>query len=173
MKKLNLIAFLTLSLLVVLVTMPVGLRAQTSTKQHGSHFVDTDGDGYNDNAPDADGDGIPNGQDQDYVRSGSGRGKGFVDADGDGFNDNALDADGDGIPNGQDSDYQRPADGTGQKHMYGNRHQTRLLKVRRLPIQTAMTIPPAPEKVIAVPAINKQACQMKTVDGISVGRSGF
>lgn len=123
MKKLNLVALLTLSLLVALVTMPVGLNAQTSTTQHGSHFVDVNGDGYNDNAPDADGDGIPNGQDPDYVRSGSGRGHGFVDADGDGFNDNAQDADGDGIPNGQDSDYQRPADGTGQKHMYGNRNQ--------------------------------------------------
>ncbi len=125
MKKLNLVAFLTLSLLVALVTMPVGLYAQTSTTAHGSHFVDVNGDGYNDNAPDADGDGIPNGQDPDYVRSGSGRGRGFVDADGDGFNDNAQDADGDGIPNGQDADYQRPADGTGQKHMYGNHNRVR------------------------------------------------
>ena len=123
MKKLNLIAILTLSLLVALVTMPVGLNAQSSTTQHGSHFVDVNGDGYNDNAPDADGDGIPNGQDPDYVRLGAGRGnsRGFVDADGDGFNDNAQDADGDGIPNGQDPDYQRPANGTGQKFMYGHR----------------------------------------------------
>lgn len=123
MKKLNLIAFLALSLLVALVTMPAGLNAQTSTTPHGSHFVDANGDGYNDNAPDVDGDGIPNGQDPDYVRSGRGHGRGFVDADGDGFNDNAPDADGDGIPNGQDSDYQRPADGSGQKRMYGNRNQ--------------------------------------------------
>ena len=34
--------------------------------QHGRQFVDKDGDGYNDNAPDHDGDGIPNGQDPDY-----------------------------------------------------------------------------------------------------------
>lgn len=37
-------------------------------------FVDEDGDGFNDLAPDADGDGIPNGQDEDYVRPGDGTG---------------------------------------------------------------------------------------------------
>lgn len=87
--------------------------------QHGPNFVDTDGDGYNDNAPDADGDGIPNGQDPDYVPQGSAsgqfHGRGYVDADGDGFNDNAPDIDGDGIPNGQDPDYVRPGDGTGRQ----------------------------------------------------------
>lgn len=31
-------------------------------------FIDEDGDGFNDLAPDADGDGIPNGLDEDYVR---------------------------------------------------------------------------------------------------------
>ncbi len=31
-------------------------------------FIDEDGDGFNDLAPDADGDGIPNGMDEDYVR---------------------------------------------------------------------------------------------------------
>lgn len=35
--------------------------------QHGYFFVDKDGDGYNDNAPDHDGDGIPNGLDKDYT----------------------------------------------------------------------------------------------------------
>ncbi len=55
--------------------------AQTTTPpvEHGSNFVDANGDGYNDNAPDADGDGIPNGQDPDYIKpadgSGAGRGK--------------------------------------------------------------------------------------------------
>ena len=33
---------------------------------HGQRFVDEDGDGYNDNAPDHDGDGIPNGLDPDW-----------------------------------------------------------------------------------------------------------
>ena len=37
-------------------------------------FIDEDGDGFNDLAPDADGDGIPNGQDPDYVRPEDGAG---------------------------------------------------------------------------------------------------
>jgi len=48
--------------------------AQDSTKskikpnlKHGKFFVDKNGDGYNDNAPDSDGDGIPNGRDPDYI----------------------------------------------------------------------------------------------------------
>ncbi len=58
--------------------------------QHGPGFVDNDGDGYNDRAPDADGDGIPNGLDDDYVGPRNGRvSRGFVDKDGDGINDNA------------------------------------------------------------------------------------
>ncbi len=97
-----------------------GTWAQTDTLktpavQHGKNFVDLNNDGYNDNAPDADGDGIPNGQDPDYVKSGAGQGAGagFVDENGDGLNDNAPDADGDGIPNGQDPDYVKPQDGSG------------------------------------------------------------
>ena len=86
-------------------------------------FVDADGDGYNDNAADHDGDGIPNGMDDDYTgaknRKGNGS-RGFVDADGDGINDNAQDADGDGIPNGQDADFVRPQDGPGNKKGSGN-----------------------------------------------------
>lgn len=132
-------------------------QAQTTTPplQHGNHFVDENGDGFNDNAPDADGDGIPNGQDPDYqkpadgtgsgvgkgqaksdtTRPGSGRGnrvgtKGFVDENGDGLNDNAPDADGDGIPNGQDPDYQRPADGTGIGAGKGKNDSTGLTRGR-------------------------------------------
>ncbi len=81
-------------------------------------FVDEDGDGVNDNAPDADGDGIPNGKDPDYAGAKARKGdnaRGFVDEDGDGVNDNAQDADGDGIPNGKDPDYVPPGDGTGSK----------------------------------------------------------
>jgi hypothetical protein len=40
-------------------------------------FVDDNGDGYNDLAPDADGDGIPNGLDPDYVRPLDGTGERF------------------------------------------------------------------------------------------------
>lgn len=55
---------------------------------HGPRFVDKNGDGFNDNAPDHDGDGIPNGVDPDY-KKGTGMGSGFVDKNGDGINDNA------------------------------------------------------------------------------------
>lgn len=59
--------------------------------QHGYRFVDENGDGYNDNAPDADGDGIPNGLDPDYAGPKNRIGKGtksFIDLNGDGINDN-------------------------------------------------------------------------------------
>lgn len=85
---------------------PVNPPAQV---QHGPGFVDQNGDGYNDNAPDQDGDGIPNGQDSDYAPVGTQQGQGhmaFIDADGDGVNDIPGDFDGDGIPNGQDPDFQ-------------------------------------------------------------------
>ena len=58
---------------------------------------------------DADGDGIANHDDPDFVRPTWSRGKGpkeFVDADGDGITDLAPDADGDGIPNHLDEDYE-------------------------------------------------------------------
>ena len=89
---------------------------------HGSGFVDENGDGFNDNAPDADGDGIPNGMDEDYVGSKmhNGQNKGHGSH---GF----IDEDGDGIPNGQDPDYVRSQDGSGNQHKYGNsgNHQSK------------------------------------------------
>ncbi len=66
----------------------LGGDPQQTQTQHGNRFVDLDGDGYNDNAPDHDGDGIPNGLDEDYVGANKGKNK-FVDLDGDGINDNA------------------------------------------------------------------------------------
>ena len=63
--------------------------ATPATPQHGIHFVDNNGDGYNDNAPDHDGDGIPNGLDPDYVGPKLQRGK-FIDLNGDGINDNVV-----------------------------------------------------------------------------------
>lgn len=41
----------------------------------GKHFVDKNGDGYNDNAPDTDGDGIPNCLDPDFKKSMMHKGK--------------------------------------------------------------------------------------------------
>ena len=105
------------------------LNTQLQTKEHSNRFVDVNGDGYNDNAPDADGDGIPNGRDEDYsgskFKKGNNGTKGFVDLNGDGINDNAVDSDGDGIPNGKDADFVRPQDGTGQKNMRGKNNQTK------------------------------------------------
>jgi len=74
------------------------LHSQDSTKtvgeketvQHNQQFIDNDGDGYNDNAPDHDGDGIPNGLDPDWQRLNKRQRnrQRFVDLDGDGINDN-------------------------------------------------------------------------------------
>ena len=93
------------------------LQIQDPTSgEHGPGFVDENGDGYNDNAPDHDGDGIPNGLDPDYTgsknRSGKGT-KGFVDADGDGINDNVQAGRG-GKGNSRKGGY-GPGDGTGNK----------------------------------------------------------
>jgi hypothetical protein len=96
-------------------------QTNPADSSHGRRFADADADGYNDLAPDADGDGIPNGQDPDDEPAGShqrygkkGPVKNFVDEDGDGINDRMMDADGDGIPNGQDPDYTSTCDGTGK-----------------------------------------------------------
>lgn len=49
-------------------------RLKTGEIIHGKNFVDNNGDGFNDNAPDIDGDGIPNGQDPDFIRPQDGTG---------------------------------------------------------------------------------------------------
>jgi hypothetical protein len=88
------------NLLMVLFLSLTALFAQDSTKnkvsdtQHGQHFIDKDGDGYNDNAPDHDNDGIPNGLDPDWQKD-KGKAKGkrrwrYIDLDGDGINDNLM-----------------------------------------------------------------------------------
>jgi len=64
-------------------------QAQTVAKEHGTGFIDLNNDGYNDNAPDDDKDGVPNGLDADYVKGANAKGTGFVDLNGDGINDNA------------------------------------------------------------------------------------
>jgi len=71
----------TLFLMAVLfiALMAVGANAQDfgpgSDNGNGvCQFIDEDGDGFNDLAPDADGDGIPNGLDPDYVKPEDGTG---------------------------------------------------------------------------------------------------
>jgi len=60
---------------------PAGAQAQDDAgSRYGWHvggFVDEDGDGFNDLAPDADGDGIPNGLDPDYQPPLDGTGQRF------------------------------------------------------------------------------------------------
>ncbi len=144
MKKKNLFGIATTALFVALLFSSIILAQEepkqeknqvknqfkiNSQLQHGNKFIDLNGDGYNDNAPDADGDGILNGRDGDYAgakfRKGNNGTKGFIDLNGDGINDNAIDSDGDGIPNGQDPDFVRPQDGTGRKMMNGKINQNK------------------------------------------------
>jgi hypothetical protein len=56
-------------------------------KKVGQKFIDLDGDGFNDQAPDEDGDGIPNSLDPDWQKQ---KNQEFVDLDGDGINDNMM-----------------------------------------------------------------------------------
>ncbi len=62
--------------------------AQQNRNKHKNAqiFIDINGDGYNDNAPDHDGDGIPNGLDPDWTK-GHGKKMKYIDGDGDGIND--------------------------------------------------------------------------------------
>ena len=126
MKKKNLISILSIIVLMAVVFSANVFAQDNQTKVKTKGFVDANQDGYNDLAPDADGDGIPNGRDEDYTGSKVRKnGKGFVDLNGDGINDNAFDSDGDGIPNGKDPDFVKPEDGTGQKNMKGKNNQNK------------------------------------------------
>jgi hypothetical protein len=112
--------------MVLLLFVTCGLYAQDSTKaaenergnQHGIHFIDEDGDGYNDNAPDHDGDGIPNGLDPDWQKEKKGKRNRwrFVDLDGDGINDNLQKKDGmDGLKEQMPLQQQSPSSIEGQE----------------------------------------------------------
>lgn len=75
-------------------------------------FIDEDGDGFNDLAPDADGDGIPNYADEDFVRPQDGSGSGFGRNGGSGHGP----ADGTGYKKGAGAGNRGdvgPGDGTG------------------------------------------------------------
>lgn len=69
---------LSLALALALGLLAVDASAQGFGPGDGSgecpSFIDENGDGFNDLAPDADGDGIPNGLDPDYVRPQDGTG---------------------------------------------------------------------------------------------------
>ena len=88
-------------------------------KNKRMYFVDKNGDGYNDNAPDHDGDGIPNGLDPDWQKK-KGKEKKqkrrFIDLDGDGIND-YLQEGGlkEGVDGRRESLNQQSDDGKGSK----------------------------------------------------------
>jgi len=65
-------------------------RENQDPQKEQNQFVDKNGDGYNDNAPDHDNDGIPNGLDPDYtagMQKRESENQPFIDLDGDGIND--------------------------------------------------------------------------------------
>ena len=129
-------------------TDPVTDPTHGSGNGHGiCQFIDENGDGFNDLAPDADGDGIPNGLDPDYVRPQDGTGNqykwGFLfDVFGQGFGALTLQsneggnifgpveggghgigpADGTGFGPGSGA---RPGDGAGSGNGQGRRGGTR------------------------------------------------
>ncbi len=118
-------------------------KAQTKSEfrlRNGVGFIDENGDGINDLAKDADGDGIPNCQDPDWARPKDGTGyqtqarKGAGDGTAAGNSGYAYqlarDDDGDGVPNGQDPDWVKPQDGTGYqaKHKIGQSDEAEMPK---------------------------------------------
>lgn len=90
----NTILYLAMSVIFVLL-LANPLKAQDTLRhkktEHKTHvFVDKDGDGYNDNAPDDDGDGIPNSLDPDWYKkkkSKTHQDQPYIDLNGDGIND--------------------------------------------------------------------------------------
>jgi len=84
----------------------------------GRGFIDKNGNGLNDRIRDADGDGIPNRKDPDFVPPGQNRqNRFFIDENGDGINDLRQDFDNDGIVNMKDRDYLQNHAGQGKPRM--------------------------------------------------------
>lgn len=119
--------------LIIFISVTSNLAAQDSTKstekkiEHGQNFVDEDGDGYNDNAPDHDGDGIPNGLDPDWLKLKKEKNKAkhrFVDRDGDGIDDNLQTAERPGQNGMKPLEENRSGSGEGNSNQQkGARHQ--------------------------------------------------
>jgi len=88
-----------------------------SRSGHGTRgFVDSDGDGINDNSMDADGDGIPNGQDSDFTRPQDGTGRQMKYGSGSGNRGNGTGNQGIGPRNGNGMGQGTgTCDGTGPK----------------------------------------------------------
>lgn len=123
--KRNLITLMAAILVLMLAAMASAQDFGPGQGNGVCQFIDEDGDGFNDLAPDADGDGIPNGMDEDYVRpeDGSGNmyrhgqagemgGKEFGFAKGEGMGQGAGSGQGYGLRDGSGSGV-GPGDGTG------------------------------------------------------------
>lgn len=76
MKKLSLILMVSVAVVVVATSAQAGPR-DGGNGHRVAAFIDENGDGFNDLAPDADGDGIPNGLDSDFVKPSDGSRNGF------------------------------------------------------------------------------------------------
>ncbi len=75
---------LALTVLAILALTALASLASAQSYGYGvGGFVDENGDGFNDLAPDVDGDGIPNGLDPDYVPPADGTGSRFGPGEGD------------------------------------------------------------------------------------------
>jgi len=98
----------TLTILALLAALGLwsgSVLAQTTGNGFGvCGFVDENGDGFNDLAPDADGDGIPNGMDPDYVKPLDGTGQQY------GFGGGAAEK---GLMGQGTGNHYGPGDGTG------------------------------------------------------------
>ena len=75
--------FLTLLTLVIAGLFLFGTAVYAGNDDGGQKgFIDLNGDGFNDNMKDDDGDGIPNCVDEDYVKDGDGEGTGTANKNG-------------------------------------------------------------------------------------------
>lgn len=101
-------------------------------KLKSQNFVDKNGDGYNDNAPDDDGDGIPNSLDPDYHQKNklkAGQKLPYIDLDGDGINDNLQKMRKTGAKPGMPKDL-KPQDGTSPQNNSQNKSNNQKGKKR-------------------------------------------
>ena len=95
--KLNI--FSILWILLIFYSSTIFAQQKQQRHKNAQVFIDANGDGYNDNAPDHDGDGIPNGLDPDWTKE-QNRETNYVDTDGDGINDLIQNSDQNEFQNG-------------------------------------------------------------------------
>lgn len=115
MRRRNLSLIFSLVFFLAFYFTTIDASAQTTGKKNGKTFVDLNGDGICDNFQtgygfDDDGDGIPNGQDPDYVKPKDGSGKKFMHGN---MSKNKFGKGGFGPGDGTGNSGLGPKDGTG------------------------------------------------------------